>query len=128
MRRHFFCSCSRVKISSMTEDWVESPRSSAALCNSSKCFRLRSGPSFASVHSCHCVICIWIITLLYDIIRGSNRWERRQSLTRFRGLGGPSPKTNFLTRASSHWRDNQKPTSGLHSMWRVLYLVQFVSK
>ncbi len=128
MRRHFFHSCSHVKISSMTEDWVESPLSSAAFCKSSKCFRRSSGPSFASFHSWHCVIWIWIITLLYNIILGSNRWEWRQSLTRSRGSGGPIPRTNFLTRASNHRRDNQRPTSGLHLMWLFLYLVQFFSK
>jgi hypothetical protein len=128
MQCHFFCSCSCVKISSMTEDWVESPPSSAAFCKSSKCFRQSSEPSFASFYSWYCVIWIWIITLLYDIILGSNRWERRQSLTRFRGSGGPNPRTNFLMRASNHRRDNQRPTSGLHLMWLFLYLVQFFSK
>ena len=128
MQCHFFHSCSCVKISSMMEDWVKSPLSSAAFCKSINCFCRSSGPSFASFHSWHCVIWIWIITLLYNIILGSNRWERRQSLTRFRGSGGPNPRTNFLTRASNHQRDNQRPTSELHSMWLFFYLVQFFSK
>ena len=126
--RHFFLSCLRVIISSITAEQAESPFSSAAFCKSNKCFWQSVGASLASQDNWCCVIWMSIMTSLCDINLGSNRWERRQSLIRLRGSGGPCPKTNFCTLASNHHRDNQKPISGLHSISQLLNLVQFDSK
>jgi hypothetical protein len=59
---------------------------------------------------------------------GSNRCKQRQSLSKFQGSGGPSPMMYTLTRARSQCCDNQKSTSGLHSMWHILNFVQITSK
>ncbi len=125
---HFFLSCLLVSISSITAEQAESPCSLAALCKSNKCFWRSVGASLASCNSWCYVIRMWIMTLLCDINLGSNRWERRQSLTRLQGSGGPCPKTNFHTLASNHHRHNQKPISGLHSISQLLNLVQFESE